>query len=334
MTALVAAGVAATLAAGPLEAAADNGWQEAVVSVSDLEARTDLFRRTLGFQVVRRGRVTAAELEGWDLPPDQSARYVLLAQPGADGGWIRLVAFAGAGAQDRGRIRSSAQPWEPGGWSGLNVRVRNIDAVFRTLQHAGFQGFSDPVEFVAPPFRVREAMMVGPDGLVLGLLERIDPPFEGAGWTNLVSRPVTAFAVTTRPDATAEALTRIGLRTRLSFDGPAAEPGPNLFALPHDVVGRARRSVRWWQAAGREEGTIATIAFEGVLGRSHEQSAGPPALGLFALRLPVRDPAARCSAGGGVARPATIAPYGRVLTCTIRLPDGAMLDIVGPRPGS
>jgi hypothetical protein len=185
------------------------------------------------------------------------------------------------------------------------------------------------VEFVVPPFRVREAMMAGPDGIVLGLLERVEPPLAGPAWESLVSRPVTAFATTAAPEETAALLERVGLRVRLSFDGPAAEPGPNLFALPHNVVATARRSVRWWQAAGREEGTIATIAFTGLEGRSHAAGAAPPALGLFTLRLPVSDVERRCAAAGASAAALVAAPYGPLRGCSIRLPDGAMLDLLG-----
>lgn len=325
---LAVAGAAATtpIGAADLSAAAGDGWLEAVVAVGDLDARSALFRDVLGYELVHRGFVAPEQIRAWGIPEGETAHEALLREPGARRGFIRLVAFAtGPGA---GRIRSSAQPWEAGGWSGLNVRVREIDAVFGRLQAAGFQGFSDPVSFSVPPFQVREAMMVGPDGLVLGLLERVAPPLAGPGWTSLASRPVTAFSVTDRPEETEAALRRLSLAVRLSFDGPTAEPGPNLFALPHTLVGQTTRSVRWWQESGREEGTIATIAFGGLSGRSFAEDARPPSLGLFTLRLPVPDAGRRCAAAGATIFTAEIAPYGRVRSCVVRLPNGAQLDLV------
>jgi hypothetical protein len=304
----------------------DQGWQEAVVSVSDFDAHLRVFRDVIGWQVIHRGRVPPGQLAAWGLSGDAVADEIVLAQRGAVRGFIRLVRFPGSA--DRPRIRSSAQPWEAGGWSGLNVRVRDIDAVFRRLQRAGFQAYSDPVEFRVPPYRVREAMMMGPDGLVLGLLERVDPPFRDFEWTSLVSRPVTAFTVVRDLDAVGDTLERIGLQTRLSYDGAAAEPGPNLFGLPHDLVGNVTRHVRWWRLGDGDEGMIAAMSFEGLAGRSHVEAAVPPSLGLFALRVPVRDVASACGRVVGALQPATpLAPYGVVRICTVRLENGARLEL-------
>lgn len=328
---IAAAGLMLATAIGPvtaadLQASAGDGWLEALVSVSDLDARSALFETVLGFERVHQGEASPGQLAAWGVQSDRPVREALFRQPGSRRGYIRLIDF-GAGPENP-RIRSSAQPWEPGGWSGLNVRVRDIDQVFLRLQQAGFQGFSDPVSFTVPPFRVREAMMVGPDGIVLGLLERVEPPLADASWTSLVSRPVTAFTVTATPIETSAALDRLGLGVRLAFDGPTADPGPNLFALPHDLVGRTTRSVRWRQEAGRDEGTIATIAFASLSGRSHAERAGPPDLGLFSLRLPVPDVATRCAAAGAAVRETFVAPYGQLRSCVVRLPNGARIDVV------
>jgi hypothetical protein len=312
----------------------DQGWQEAVVSVSDFDAHLRVFRGVIGWQVIHRGRVPPGQLTAWGLSGRGVADEIVLAQRGAGRGFIRLVRFPGSA--DRPRIRSSAQPWEAGGWSGINVRVRDIDRVFRRLQRAGYQAYSDPVEFRVPPYRVREAMMMGPDGLVLGLLERVDPPFRDFEWTSLVSRPVTAFTVVRDLDSVGDTLARIGLQARLSFDGAAAEPGPNLFGLPHDLVGKVTRHVRWWRLGDGDEGMIAAMSFKGLAGRSHVEAAAPPLLGLFALRVPVRDVASACGRAGGALQPATpSAPYGVVRICAVRLENGARLELfAGENAGS
>jgi hypothetical protein len=322
----ILAGVLLPGAARASDAAHDQGWQEAVVSVSNFDAHLRVFRDVIGWQVMHRGRVAPGQLAAWGISGDAIVDEIVLGQRGAVRGFIRLVRFPGH--RDRERIRSSAQPWEAGGWSGVNVRVRDIDTVFRRLQQAGFQAYSDPVEFRVPPYRVREAMMMGPDGLVLGLLERVDPPFRDFEWTSLVSRPVTAFTVVRDLDAVGDTLERIGLQTRLSYDGAAAEPGPNLFGLPHDLVGNVTRHVRWWRLGDGDEGMIAAMSFEGLAGRSHVEAAVPPSLGLFALRVPVRDVASACGRVVGALQPATpLAPYGVVRICTVRLENGARLEL-------
>jgi len=327
------------LAALALAAAApvplDDGWQEAVVSVADLDERVRFFRDVVGWEVVDRRPVSREQLRAWRLPDGATAETVLLGSPGTARGRVRLVAFEGVGQP--GRIRSSAQPWESGGWAALNVRVRSLDAAFRSLQRAGWQGFSDPVRLVVPPYTVREAMMVGPDGLTVALIERVEPPVEGR-WPGLWSEAVTAVeAAADAPASRRFYGNLLGLKARLAYDGPAAEPGMNLFGLPHDLVAKVTRRVDWWQARGRGDGTIATLSFAGVAGRRFADGAAPPRLGLFLVAMPVSDAAARCaraSAGGAptirAAAPLDRPPYGRVVSCTIATPDGAWLELFTP----
>jgi hypothetical protein len=61
-------------------------------------------------------------------------------------------AFVPPPALGRGRLGRPERP------------VRSIEAVFARLQRAGWQGFSEPVTFTVPPYRVSEVMVVGPDG--------------------------------------------------------------------------------------------------------------------------------------------------------------------------
>jgi catechol 2,3-dioxygenase-like lactoylglutathione lyase family enzyme len=315
----------------------DNGWQEAVISVADLDEQIAFFRKVIGWEVVDRVRVSRSQLSAWGLPAGVTAQSALIRAPGAERGHVRLVTFAGV-AEVR-RIRSSARPWDAGGWGGLNVRVRSIDAAFVRLQRAGWQGFSDPVTFTVPPYKVREVMVTGPDGLTLSLIERVDPPLT-ADWPSLWSRAVTVFEADADP-AASDAFygSSLRLKARLSYDGPAAEPGMNLFGLPHDVVGRADRRVRWWQEQGASEGTIATLSFRGITGRRFRPEAlAPPGLGLFLIALPVSDAASRCARAmtGGVAavraigvvdRPGT----GRSTSCIIRSPSGSWVELYSRR---
>jgi hypothetical protein len=307
------------------DAPIDDGFAEVVAIVSDASAGARAMARATGWTVRHSGAVDQAVLRAWGLPATARGREAVLSEPGARRGFVRLVSLSGAGEQRR--MRSSAQPWEAGGWAGVNVRVADIDAAFTSLQRAGWQGFSDPVAFDVPPYRVREAMLVGPDGLVLGLLQRVSPPMQGWSQASAISRPVTMFA-TVRDGQRARAfLEAAGLKVRLDYDGPTAPPGPNLFALPHNVAPGLTRTVSWHQAAGRDEGTVAVIRFRGLEGRDHAASARAPNLGWLGARLFVSDPAARCA--GRERWTARLAPWGRVTGCTLAMPDGGQLDLIG-----
>jgi catechol 2,3-dioxygenase-like lactoylglutathione lyase family enzyme len=330
------------LLATPAHAASpvDDGWQEAVVSVGDLDDRVLFFQTVIGWELVERATVSRSQLAGWGLPAGATAESALVRAPGASRGYLRLVAFSGV--PEASRVRSSARPWDAGGWGGLNVRVRSIDEVFARLQRAGWHGLSDPVTFKVPPYTVREVMVTGPDGLALSLIERVDPPLV-PDWSSLWSRAVTVFEADAEP-AASDAFYggRLGLKARLRYDGPAAEPGMNLFGLPHDVAGRAERRVQWWQEQGGSEGTIATLAFRGITGRrflAHELA--PPRLGLFLIAMPVSDAASRCARAmaGGIppvqtTRVVDRAGTGRSTSCIIRSPSGSWMELYSPRTRS
>jgi hypothetical protein len=81
-------------AAGPI--ALDDGWQEATVSVADLDARIAFFREVAGWELVGRGTVGRAQLDAWRIPAGTTAETALLRQPGVARGTVRLVAFSGA----------------------------------------------------------------------------------------------------------------------------------------------------------------------------------------------------------------------------------------------
>lgn len=324
--------LALALAASP-PVPLEDGWREAMVSVADLDARLAFFRDVAGWELVSQGPVGDEQLKAWRIPPGVPAQTALMRQPGATRGLVRLVAFAGA----RERIRSSARPWEAGGWAGLNIRVRGIEGAFRTLQLHGWQGFSDPVTFRVPPYTVREVMAVGPDGLTASFIERVDPPL-AADWPGLWSRAITVFEVTADPAASARFYGEVlGLKARLSYDGPAAEPGMNLLGLPHDQVAQVTRHVRWWQQQGREDGTIASLGFRGAAGRDFADTAAPPRLGLFLVAMPVADAAARCRRAAAAGSRLVRSPNellrvdgGRAISCTVQTPSGSWLELYTP----
>jgi hypothetical protein len=311
----------------------DQGWTEVVVSVSDLETSTKTMLAATGWEIRHKGPVTAETMAAWGWPVGTSASAVLLAEPGADRGFVRLVAPGDNESGPRARIRSSALPWEVGGWTGINVRVTDITARFQALQALGFQGFSDPVQFEVPPYTVREAMLAGPDGLVLGLIERVAPPLAGWPFSAPVSHPITLFATVADPVRTREFFAQqLNWTPRLAYDGPAAPPGMNLFALPHDRLDTITRTVDWWHPGGGEEGTIATITFTGVKGRDHSASANPPGLGLFLARVPVSDAARRCARLQAPLVETRLAPWAAGPACVITMPDGARLELFTPGP--
>lgn len=321
-----------TLTSAPIRAA---GWQEAVLSVSDI-ARLESFLTGAGrWQREGSGRLGAGERELWRLPPGIGGRYVLLRSPDSPRGSVRLVQFDDAASLVP--LRAAARTWEPGGIGGLNVRIRSFDALLPAFRRAGFQGHSPPVRFTLQEFTVIEAMLSDADGITLTPLERVAPPLEGWRLGDGLSRPFNAFEVVADFDRSMRFYEEgLGFRSIRTEAGPLGPAGPNIFGLPWDEMPRVTRRLRWLhpEGPGAADGTLAVMAFDGARGARHVRSPTPHALGIVALRLPVPDAdesAARLVALGyelvATPRRLELPPYGEVCVFSVASPDGAWWDV-------
>ena len=312
----------------------DGGWQEALISVPDLDRAEAFYRAVAGWSVAHRGPLDRRWLEAWGLPEAARAREALLHNPGDATGFLRLVQFEGV---DQAFARSAARAWEPGGHSGLNMRVLDIEPVYADFQRWGWHGFSDPVTFELDRFTVTEVMMTGFGGEQVALIERSRPPLTGWPTLKRVSRAFNAWAVTDDFDAMMDFyLDVLGFQVFLTETGPSAAPGMNLFGLPHNLVSDVPRRLTWVQPNGDNEGSLAVMSFSGLEGRSFANRARPPNFGLLSLRYPVSDALARYQGVAGKApvmvEPArfSLPPYGAVRAFTLLDPNGGWVTFFEP----
>jgi catechol 2,3-dioxygenase-like lactoylglutathione lyase family enzyme len=332
--AAVAALVALGSAAARAEAPVGDGWIEAVLSVRDLQRSERFYTSIGGWERLAEGELSGEERAQWALPPGERARWILLREPRARRGHVRLVEYAGrAGLQP---LRAHARTWEPGGFAGLNVRIRAFDALLPRVLAEGWQAHSAPVAFRLQQFTVVESMLVDENGVTLTPIERRDPPL--AGWTlgDGLSRPFNAFVVVTDFAAARRFyVDGLGFASVRRQSGPLGPAGPNIFGLPYDLVPTVGRRLEWFHPRGgaASEGTVAVMAFDNLRGAEHARGATPHALGLVALRLPVEDvyAVARRLAGAGFGHAAPraldLAPYGRVCLLSVVAPGGEWWDI-------
>ena len=307
-----------------------SGWIETVAIVSDTDRAVHFFTDVAGYEVMYEGALAPQIVRSWGLNPDVTGTEVLVREPDASRGFIRLVKLDNAGPQIE--ARSAGSFLDSGGIMGLNVRVFDIDKTFYNLQRAGWRPLSDPVSFSVENFSVSEAVFMGPDGLVIGLLERMKPPLDNT-WSmepGRLSRPNNAFVITRDIKAGGDFFkTQMKWNVFLTDKGKAAKPGMNLYGWPHDLVGRVDRDVAWFhpdETAATREGTIALISLTGAKGRDFTQTAKPPNFGWTTLRTwtPV-DADATSDAGGFY-----LAPYGCVTLRNTRSPDGVLIENIMP----
>lgn len=309
--------------------AQNNGFQEVVGIVADVEASARLLCQALGYVELCRGEVPLGALALWHTEPNASAQQVLIGHRDSPRGHIRLVTFDDAAA---GRMRDGAQAWDPGGIFDINVRaLSGIDGLHRALGLAGFLSPAPITDWDFGPLSVREVVENNADGLAIALMERVSPPLTGyenvsgpASWVFNSTQIVPDFA-----PARSFYVDALGWKVVQESD-LVHENGRNCMGLPLGLAPSIKAKVGIYQAQGRMEGSVEIIAFD--FAGIDFSAAAPPDRGWAALRFPVSDAAAfvaQAKAGGcevSVLAEFDWAPHGRVRAGSVRTPWGALLE--------
>ena len=165
----------------------------------------------------------------WGLENYQ-ASYELYQNPGSNKGRVRVLKFTKPDGYIAPTIRSHSQSWDTGGIFDFNLRIKDLEHTKKYLTLDGWNAPTDPIEFRFGKFHVKEWLPVGPDGVQLALIERIDPPLEG--WPNLkkMSRSFNATMIVDDLSA-AEKFWRdmLGFKSYLYHKGASPEPGKKCF---------------------------------------------------------------------------------------------------------
>jgi len=327
---------ACCLAASSVEIAAQeskpfNGFQEVVLSVQEMETWKAFFTQTAGWELRHEGPVDPDLAKHWDLPDDVVITEALMANAGTQTGFVRLVSVTGV---ERQMIRSNDQSWDTGGIFNFNMRVKDMASAQKELEALGFQSATDPTEFTFGPFRVKEWIVRGPDGVRFALIERIEPVLEG--WPNLkkFSRAFNSTQVVSDIESTLTFYRDLlGMEVYLENVGASAEEGPNVLGLPHNLTTQIPRTVYILHPDGVNEGSVEILSFDGATGRDFSSRAVPPNRGILGLRFPVNDWNKFLELLSEkeipiVAGPAALElkPYGNVNIVAIQSPEGAWLE--------
>ena len=327
-------GLQANAQCDPVSSAGVTGFQEAVLSVGDLEAELATWRDIGGFEVHCRPVASREEAELWGIPADTRIDQVMLKKPVSGRGMIRLVKFHGL---PQVQIRSSGMPWDTGGIFDLYMYVADVDSIFDKLRARGWQAYNDPVGYVLGPFDIREAIMRGPNGEALVLMQRNAPPYDqhafgvadGFGW------PFNSALKTADYEADSRVLRdHLGWKMHLGGDSMSQAPGENPSGLPWNLAQRMPRKFAAYANHPTDRGgSIQVIYIEGMTGKDFSDRAHAPNLGILSLRVPMSDLGefvdGFTNRGGELAlqpRTLRLEPYGRVRITTIKMPNGARIE--------
>lgn len=318
-----------------LDIRAREGVQEIVVSVKDLEAAASLYREIGGWEVKHAGAAPPGLAAAWNLPASTPITEIVLGLPGTERGFLRLVKIDGL---EQVQIRSSARPFDTGGLFNFNVLVKDIDAVFEALRTRGFHGYADPNRYTLFGKRYAGALLVGHDGVVVNLLQRVEQPYDDLPPFTGFSLVINATQMVADYDRAFRFFTEtMGWQVRWEASPTWDASGSNNMGLPDNLVREGKvkeRAASFRPSEKADGGTIEIFAFTGVAGKDFSERAMPPNLGLMSYRIHV--PELERYLGGLSARGARlvkpleiieIPPYGRVRYAVIAAPDGAWLEL-------
>ena len=118
-----------------------SAWHSVTVGVADLRAAHRLWIQLFGFEE-RQDWLTHSELElRWGTEPGSIRDSLLVAAPGTECGWVRLVRFNTPGEP----VRAAAEPWDLCA-KNLDVRVDDLPARLPALAKACLLYTSDAAD--------------------------------------------------------------------------------------------------------------------------------------------------------------------------------------------
>ena len=309
------------------------GFVECVISVRDLAASSQFYRRISGWEECCTSTSSQEQLHFWLLPGSASAEEILMCNIGESNGHTRLVAFDNV---DQDVIRANSMSWDTGGIYDLDIRVADMQATYSELQAAGWSGFSSPQTYEFGHFHVTEVLMKGPDDVVLALIKRHKPKLEG--WDNMrqMSHVFNSSQIVSNMDEAKEFYMNIlGFKIYMEHNMRGSEHEDNLFGMPQNLYQTIERKITILNPTGTNVGSVELVELHGADGRDFSERAKPPNLGLLMLRFPVQNIDAFRShlIQKGQAITSDIAeiciePYGKCAVIAIQSPDGAWLEFI------
>jgi catechol 2,3-dioxygenase-like lactoylglutathione lyase family enzyme len=317
-------------APGAASAQAVAPWQEAVISVRDLDKSSRFFREVGGWTVRAQGAVHQAELDYWKLPKRAKGKFQLVCAPKTATGCIRFVQLAGLTQRP---IRPAVRPWDTGGIYSVMIRSDNVRALFEKALTYGWWAESEPISFSFGGSDLRNVVLMGADGVNIAVYERVAPAFTAFP----VGAMSQAFNSMRMVKDHAAALSfykdKLGLSQLFNADYLDPAPQPSNFSVPMNLTTSIPRRAAVVQPVPGETGRIELMQFVGFTGRDMSAAASLPSLGIISVRYPVTGLSdyRRMIAGRGVeaeflAEGVAIGGLGTANLLAVRDPDGNITE--------
>lgn len=321
----------ASASEAPVAAITEQVWQEAIVSVTDLDRTAEFFKVIGGYEEKWRGSMHATELASWGVPESASAESVLLGPEGQDTGLLRLVRFDNAGTKQP--MRPGSRAWDTGCYFSLVVHMKDMPSIYDDAIRMGWWTETPMAELAFGMSKFNVMIFRGPDGLQVQGYERLEallpaeiPPFER------MTRPFNIMQTVRSRDVAHEFFTQVlGFDTFYKGDPYVSEqPEYMPLGIPINLTTTVRYQAGIVFPRHGEFGRMEMIEIMDLDGRDYAERCNAPNLGILAVRFPVADTKdalyAIAERGGRIqlfASGVEIAPYGKLRMFTVKTPDGA-----------
>ena len=312
----------------------DQLWQEAVISVTDLDRSAEFFREIGGYAVKWRGALDESAIAAWGLEPAASGEALVLAPAAATSGYVRLVRFDNAGRREP--MRPGARAWDTGCYFSLMIRMKDMQAIYDDAIRLGWWTETAITSLEFDTSKLNVIIFRGPDGLQVQGYERLEPPLpaEIPPFERL-TRPFNVMQMVRDRDATYAFFTEV-----LGFDSfykgePYVDDEPrfNPLGIPINLSTTVRYRAGIVYPTPGEFGRMEMIEIMDLDGHDYSDRCVAPNLGILAVRFPVDDVSQarqtiidREASDVTAIVNAAIQPYGDLSLFSVSTPDGALVQ--------
>lgn len=331
---IVAAACLAGEAAADVEPVTTERWQEAVVSVHELDRSAAFFRELGGYETRWQGPLDADEIDAWGLPAGASGEALVLAPTGYERGLVRLLRFDDAGPKEP--MRPGSRAWDTGCYFSLMLRMKDMAAIYKDAIRLGWWTETPITYLEFGESKLNVVIFRGPDGLQVQGYERLSPPLPTTipDFERLTG-PFNVMQMVRDRDAAYRFFTEV-----LGFDTfylgepyRAPTPTPMPLGIPVNLTTEVAYRAGIVYPRPGEFGRMEMIEIMDLDGFDYADRCRAPNLGVLAVRFEVEDVAAareRVVARGAEAGPARsfeLPPYGHVTLFDMSTPDGALVQL-------
>jgi catechol 2,3-dioxygenase-like lactoylglutathione lyase family enzyme len=322
-----------------------------LVSVGDFDRTAAFFTEIGGFRVIAEGMLEAGDVTLADaaralgaLPDGQArqitANYRLLAAPGAENSYIRLVKYSG----DVGRqvpTRPGARAWDTGCFWSIMVRAKDMEAIYDDAIALGWWTQTPITDLTFGTSQLKVVVFQGPDGAQVQAYERLAPPLgpEFPAFERL-SQPFNLMQMVADREASRRLIEGVFGFSRFWFGPPYLDREPTFMPLgiPRNLTTSVPYKAGIYypapvNGAPSEIGRLETIEIEQLGGHDFASRCHAPNFGILAVSYPVDDVTLTrqtiIDRGWSIEiepRTVTRAPYGPIKAMAVRAPDGGLIE--------